>query len=99
MAHTESPLLALVKSDKKLYEIINKDNWCKGRNYLDANLLSYIFCPTNPVCMCLGAFVSYKCGIGAYTTLTKELGSIPGWNDAPERTVEEVIELCRRHNI
>lgn len=90
----------------KLYEIINESNWCKDKNAILANGDLTFSSDPKAAKRCLLGWINYNYEnpLPAINNVAKYIGvyyphEVAYWNDEEQRTVEDIIKLCKDLNI
>lgn len=98
---------------RKIHEWLTKELWNQGSDFLTCGGVktNILWWPYQNICkVCLGgAFVfKYEKRLEASEEVIKfaqliktekNCDDLVGWNDAPERTFEEVLALCKEYDI
>jgi hypothetical protein len=102
----QQPLYKRIAADIAAQLIAHPEQWTQGSMYRDAAGNSSLDChESEAVCFCLWAHINKRVNgaamlvAGHETRLFRAALGVPSlseFNDAPGRTVEQIIEACKR---
>lgn len=99
--HVEAPAVPVFPELVRAAEIIRERGWYQG-DYYEGYAPGHNY-GGGPVCAVGALILTHDGGFDSdapwppgFFALGDEVGKVPSWNDAPERTQEEVIDLLER---